>query len=467
MKKFLKTFLEAFRGDEQEFTTGSMNRAIFLLAVPMVLEMAGEALFALADSFWISKISGGEAVRADALTTIGLAESVMMLVYSLAFGIGAAATAMVARRIGEKNLEGAATASIQAIIFGVAISMAIGIASWFYAGDILHLMGASESVVLLGSDYTRLMFGFNLVIMLLFVLNGIFRGAGNAAIAMKSLWVANLINIVLDPCLIFGWGFFPELGLTGAAIATIIGRSIGVIFQLYILFNGTSLIKLSLKNARPNFKIINQVIRLASGTTGQFLIGSASWIVLMKIVAEFGSSVVAGYVISIRLLIFTILPAWGIANAASTLVGQNLGAKQPERAEKSVWLAAKYNMYFMLSVSIIYGIFSPQIIGIFSTESVVLESGVLSMRIMCLSYLFFAYGMVISQAFNGAGDTFTPTIINFISFWLIEIPLAWLLAKTLGWGPAGVYWSIAVSETILALLSIYQFRKGYWKKVEI
>lgn len=467
MKKILKTFMEAFRGDEQEFTTGSMKRAIFLLAVPMVLEMAGEALFALADSFWISKIGGGETVRADALTTIGLAESVMMLVYSLAFGIGAAATAMVARRIGEKNLEGAATASIQAIILGVGISMAIGIASWFYAGDILQLMGASESVVLLGSDYTRLMFGFNLVIMLLFVLNGIFRGAGNAAIAMKSLWVANLINIVLDPCLIFGWGFFPELGLTGAAIATIIGRSIGVVFQLYILFKGTSLIKLSLKNARPDFKIISQVIRLASGTTGQFLIGSASWIVLMKIVAEFGSSVVAGYVISIRLLIFTILPAWGIANAASTLVGQNLGAKQPQRAEKSVWLAAKYNMYFMLSVSIIYGIFSPQIIGIFSTEPIVLESGVLSMRIMCLSYLFFAYGMVISQAFNGAGDTFTPTIINFISFWLIEIPLAWLLAKTLGWGPAGVYWSIATSETILALLSIYQFRKGYWKKVEI
>ena len=467
MRKFLQLCLEALRGGEQDFTSGNMNRAIFLLSVPMVLEMIGESFFALADSYWIAHINGGKAVQADALTTIGLSESVMTLIYALAFGIGAAATALVARRIGEKDEKGASKAAIQAIILGVFISLILGIFSWFYAGDLLRIMGASESVVALGSTYTQLMFGFNIIIMLLFVLNGIFRGAGNAAIAMQSLWVANLINIILDPCLIFGWGIFPELGLTGAAIATIIGRSIGVMFQLYVLFKGSSLIKISIKDFLFDLEIVKTIIRLASGTTGQFLIGSMSWVFLMRIVADFGSEVVAGYVISIRLLIFTIMPAWGIANAASTLVGQNLGANQPERAEKSVWVATKYNMIFLFSVSVIYGIFAPQLISIFSTEPVVLEAGILSMRILCVSYLFFAIGMVLSQAFNGAGDTFTPTIINFISFWIIEIPLAWTLSNILDWGPSGVYWAIAISETILAILCIYQFRKGLWKEVKI
>ncbi|MCB0564333.1 MAG: MATE family efflux transporter [Phaeodactylibacter sp.] len=461
MRKIFQTITEALNGEEKDFTSGNINRAIVLLSIPMILEMVMESLFAVADVFFVSRVS------IDAVASVGLTESVVTLVYAIAVGMSMAATAMVARRVGGKKPEEAAVAAAQSMLIGLGISLFISIPGFVFAEDILRLMGGSEELIANGVGYTRIILGSNVVIMFLFLLNGIFRGAGDAAIAMRSLWLANGINIVLDPLFIFGLGPFPEMGVQGAALATFIGRGTGVLYQLYILFGKSGIVQLRWEHFKVHLRVIRKLAKVASTGAGQFLIGSASWIFLMRIIAHFGSEAVAGYTIAIRLIIFTILPSWGLANAAATLVGQNLGAGQPERAEQSVWKSAFYNMLFLLSVSIIYFLFATPILGLFNNEPAVLEAGVLSLRIICTGYIFFAYGMVISQAFNGAGDTRTPTLINLFCFWMLEIPLAYFLAISMEWGLAGVCWSIAGSEAVLAIISILVFRMGYWKTVDI
>ncbi len=457
MKKYLELIWEALTGKEQEYTSGSIDRAIVLLSVPMILEMVMEALFALMDIIFVSRVS------TEAVATVGLTEVVLMIIESLALGIAMAATAMISRRVGEKDIVGASYASAQVIYLGLFISIPIGIAAFIGAEDILRLMGGSDSLIEEGVWYTRLILGLNGILFFLFLLNAIFRGAGNPAIAMRTLILANGLNIILDPCFIFGLGPFPELGVTGAAVATSIGRGAGVVYQLYHLFNGKGLIHLMKEHFVLKTDILRRLFQVSLGGAGQFLIATASWTAIVRIMAQFGDEALAGYTIAIRIIIFTILPAWGMANAAATLVGQNLGAKKPERAESSVWKAAFYNMIFLVFVAVIFFIFAPVFISWFSADPAVVESGIQGLRIICLGYVFYAYGMVISQAFNGAGDTRTPTAFNFIAFWLIQIPLAYLLANATGLVTAGVYWAIAISESVLALIAIYLFRKGKWK----
>lgn len=461
MKKTLSLFLEAIRGTETDFTKGNINRAILLLAIPMILEMVFEGLFSIVDAYLVSQISE------EAFATVMLTETVATLIYSLAIGVSIAATAMVSRRIGEKNPEAAAEAAGQVILLGVGLASIISIIGIFFPAQILGLMGASPEVIKVGIPFTRILLGTNVVIMLLFILNGVFRGAGDAAIAMRVLILANLLNIVLDIILIFGWGPIPALGLTGAAIATSIGRGTAVIYQLYVLFNGKGIIKLIGQHLKTNWLLLKRLIDVAITGSGQHLIASASWIFLMILVADYGTEVVNGYGLAIRIIMFMILPAWGIANAGATLIGQNLGAKQPERAEKSVWRAAYVNMVFLLIISIIYIIWAEPLLRIFNQNPAVIEVGVKCLTIFSLSYVFFGFGMVLNQAFGGAGDTRTPTVINFVCFWLIQIPLAYFLAKIWNWGPEGVYWAVAISETFLAIISIWIFRKGKWKTVEI
>lgn len=461
MQKIIDTLITAIKGDEKNLTSGSINRSIILLSIPMVLEMLGEGLFAVVDAYFVAKVSNA------AVTAVGLTETVATLIYSIGIGISIAATAMVSRRMGQDKPDEAAKAAVQAILLGVGISVAVMLVGLFFAGDILRLMGADEEVLATGTRYARILLSTNVVIMLLFILNGVFRGAGDASIAMVSLWVANILNMVLDPLLIFGIGFFPEMGVTGAAVATTIGRGIGVAFQLYILFNGSRVIQVAWRHLQVVPAMLGRLINVASTGTMQFLISSASWIFLTRIMADFGTDVYAGYTFAIRIVVFTILPSWGFANAASTLVGQNLGAGHPERAEQSVWRAAFYNMVFMLAISIVFWLFAEELIGIFTDDPEALAAGIMCLRIFCAGYIFYAYGMVVSQAFGGAGDTRTPTLINFVSFWLIEIPLAYLLAKTFAWGPAGVIWAIAISESLLAIFAIILFRRGKWKLVEI
>ncbi|MCI5056941.1 MAG: MATE family efflux transporter [Flavobacteriales bacterium] len=458
MKNLIGQIFQALRGKEFDYTSMSLNRSIILLAVPMVLEMIMESLFAIVDIYYASRL-GKEAVA-----TIGLTESVLMIVYSLGFGISMAATAIVARRVGEKKLEKGSFSAAQTITLGLILSFLISIVGLFFSDDILGLMGAEEAVIKSGSNFTRWMLVGNYVIILLFLINGIFRGAGAASKAMYALWISNGLNIVLDPLFMFGWGPIPAFGVTGAAYATNIGRAVGVLFQLYILFNGKSQIKLVIAYLKPNIKEIVKILKVAVGATGQFLIASASWIFLMRIMAEFGSDAVAGYTIAIRVLIFTILPAWGLANAAATLVGQNLGAEQPDKAERSAWRASFINMIFLGTVAIIYFFTAEKIISYFSEEPAIVDYAVKCLRYLCAGYIFFAYGMVLSQAFNGAGDTRTPTVLNLIAFWLVQIPLAYLLAKVYKMGPEGVFYAIIIAETLLAVLGIFAFRRGKWKK---
>ncbi len=461
MQKIYNIFIEALDGKEKSFTTGSINRAIVLLSIPMILEMAMESLFAVVDAFFVARIS------VQAVAAVGLTESVITLIYSLAIGLSTAAAAMVSRRIGEGKPGKAATAAMQSIYIATAISVVIGIFGLIYAETVLRWLGGNDDLIRNCVGYTRIAFGSNIAIMLLFLLNGVFRGAGDAAIAMRSLWLANGINIVLDPILIFGFGPIPAFGIEGAAVATAIGRGSGVLYQLYILWKGHSVIHLTRAHWKFHWKTTKKLLEVASTGALQFLIASASWIFLMRIIARFGDDAVAGYTFSIRLLVFTILPSWGISNAAATLVGQNLGAGQPDRAEISVWRSAFYNMLFLATVSILYFFCAEYLILIFDDTPAVVEAGVLSLRIICAGYIFFAYGMVISQSLNGAGDTRTPTVINLICFWALEIPLGYLLAVTLGWGLAGVCWAIAISETMAAILCILVFRRGKWKTVEI
>jgi putative MATE family efflux protein len=463
LSSFFRLLRQALTGNEhQDYTAISIDRAIFLLSVPMILEMSMESLFALFDAFWVSRLHDN-----DALATIGLTESVLTLIYSVAMGLSMGATAMVARRIGEKDVKSAEVAAMQTLYIGVGFSLIFSILGLVYAEDILRVMGANENLITHNAGYTRWMFGGNITIFMLFLINAIFRGAGDASLAMRSLIISNILNIILGPVFIFGIGPIPAIGVEGAAVATTIGRGTGVLFQLYHLISGKGLIKARLENMAVRWDIIARLLKVSAGGAGQFLIASASWIVLVRILSRFGSDAVAGYTIAIRLIIFAILPAWGMANASATLVGQNLGAGHPERAEKSVWRAAFLNMVFLGSVTIIFLIFSRSLLSFFTDDKVVLENGIQCLKLVCLGYVFYAYGMVISQSFNGAGDTRTPTIINFFGFWLFQIPVAYLLAITLDLGTPGVYAAISIAESAIAIAGILIFRLGKWKKTKI
>jgi len=418
IKQFFKYFKLAVSGKEQDFTSGSIRRAVFMLAIPMILEMLMESIFAIVDIFYVSKVS------VNAVATIGLTESVITLVYAVAIGLSMAATAIVARRIGEKDTKGASQAAVQVIFLGAIVAAFISVIGIVYPKEILGLMGGESDLIEEGYGYTQILMGGNITIMLLFLINAIFRGAGDASVAMWALIVSNGLNIVLDPIFIFGLGPIPAYGVQGAAIATTIGRGTAVIFQLFILFYGWSRIKVRFRDLVIRVSVMVNLIKVSLGGIGQFLIGTSSWVFLMRIMSEFGSEVLAGYTVAIRIMMFTLMPAWGLSNAAATLVGQNLGAKKPNRAEKSVWKTGKYSAIFMGIVSLIYLLFAPEIVSVFSQEVEVVKNGALCLRIIAAGYIFYGYGMVVINAFNGAGDTKTPTWINFICFWLFQLPFA-------------------------------------------
>lgn len=462
VRSYSLLFKEAVLGSEQNFTEGSINRAIFLLSIPMILEMAMESLLAVVDIFFVSMLHNN-----DAVTAVGLTESVMALVYSIAMGFGMAATAMVSRRVGEKNEPGAAVAAVNVIYIGLVISILITIIGIFFYKDILRLMGASEAIIEVGSGYTQWMLVGNITIVSLFLVNAIFRGAGNAAIAMHSLWIANILNMILDPIFIFGWGPIPAMGVEGAAIATNIGRGAGVLYQVYYLIGDKGVVKIHKDNIRVDWTVIISLLKVAAGSIGQFLISTLSWLFLARIIITFGSSVYAGYQIAIRVIIFTILPSWGMANAAATLVGQNLGAGKPERAEKSVWMAGKLNMIFLGLISLFFFLVSVPIMKIFTQDPEVIKYGAQCLQIVAFGYVFYGYGMVIVQSFNGAGDSRTPTIINLFMYWFFQVPLAYLLAMKLDFGVSGAFWAIAIAESVLAVVAILIFRRGKWKEVKI
>jgi putative MATE family efflux protein len=456
-KQFAQDLKEAIEGTTQDFTSGSLNRAIFLLSIPMVLEMVMESIFAIVDIYFVSQLG------ADAVAVIGITESVITLVYAIAAGMSMAATAMVSRRIGEKDPQGASRAAFQAIVAAVLVSLIISIPGWFFAPELLRLMGISAQAASLYSSYTAIMIGSNSVIMLLFIINAVFRSSGDAAVSMRVLMIANAINMVLDPCLIFGWGPFPELGIKGAAIATTTGRGLAVVYQLIILFRGKKRVQLTPGTLRIRLEVILQLLRLSLGGIGQSLIATTSWIFLVRIISMFGSEAVAGYTIAIRIVLFSLLPSAGIANAAATLTGQNLGAGLPERAEKSVWSTSVINFLFLGLIGIIFIIFPQAFIRIFTGELAVIERGAECLRIISYGYLAYGIGMVLVNAFNGAGDTVTPTRINFFCYWLLEIPLAYLLAVPLKMNEQGVYYSIIIAETAMTVASVMLFRQGKWK----
>src|ERR1700684_4334161 len=429
---------EALRGSHQDFTSVSLNRAILLLAIPMVLEMVLESLFAVVDVFWVGRLG------ADAVATIGLTESMLSLVFAVGLGLSMSTTAMVARGIGEKDPEGAAVAAVQAIVLGFVITFIVGLPCVFLAPKLLQWMGASPSVVAVGSGYARIAVGGAGAIMLLFLNNAIFRGAGDAAIAMRLLWVSNIINLLLDPCLIFGWGPFPRLGVTGAAVATLTGRSIGVLYQFYRLMRGTERLRILRSQVRLQWSVLLRLIRVSLTGILQFAIAHTSWIGLVRIVSIFGAAALAGYTIAIRIVIFVILPSWGLSNAAATLVGQNLGANEPERAEAAVWRTGFYNMLFLGSIGLFFIFFAVPIVRLFTHDSAVVPEAAACLRIVSYGNIGYAYGFVMLQAFNGAGDTVTPTLVNLFGFWFLEIPLAYWLAIRMGWQSHGAYWAIVI-----------------------
>lgn len=457
MKKLWEDILESISGTEQDFTKGSLSRAILLLSIPMVLEMMMESLFALFDTFFVAKLGS------EALATIAYTESMMTIFYAVGIGFSMATTALVARRIGENKKKEASMVASQAIIIGIVFSVFFAIPGIFFSKELLELMGASPETVNEGHMFTAIMLGFNIVIMLLFIINAVFRSSGDAAISLRVLIIANLMNIILDPCLIFGLGPFPELGIKGAAIATVIGRGTAVVFQFYILFKGKVRIKVHLKDFRIQINVILKLIKLSYGGIGQYLIATSSWVILMRILSEFGDDAVAGYQIAIRILIFTLLPSWGLSNAAATMVGQNLGAKKPDRAEKSVWKTAFINIGFLAFFAMVFIYESEYFIRLFVDDEVVISFGTRALQVISFGYICYAFGMVMPQAFNGAGDTATPTWINFISFWLVQIPMAYLLALVFDWDENGVFFSIVIGETVLAILGIILFKQGKWK----
>ncbi len=461
LTRLFSYFKIAISGKEQEFTSGSIRRAIFMLSVPMVLEMMMESVFFLVDAYYVSSLG------ANAIATVGLTESVLTLVYAVAIGLSMGVTAIVARRVGEKDIKGASQTAVQSILLGIAVAAIISFIGILFPKEILGLMGAESDLIADGYRYTQVLLGGNVTIMLLFLINAIFRGAGDASVAMRVLIFSNVLNIILDPMFIFGFGPIPAFGVQGAAIATTIGRGSAVIFQLLILFYGWSKIKVAFRDVVFRATIMGNLIKVSLGGIGQFIIGTSSWVFLMRIMAEFGSEVLAGYTIAIRVLMFTLMPSWGMSNAAATLVGQNLGAAKPDRAEKSVWKTGKYNAYFMLFVSLFYLFFAEAIIKIFSNEPQIIEYGALSLRVIAAGYVFYAYGMVIIQSFNGAGDTRTPTVINFFCFWVFQLPFAYLAAMVLNWGAMGVFLAITFAEVLIAVIGIIWFRKGKWKAVQV
>ena len=452
---------EALRGTHQDFTTGSLNRAILLLAVPMVLEMVLESLFAVVDVFWVGRLG------ADAVATIGLTESLLSLVFAVALGLSLSTTAMVARRIGEKDPTGAAVAGVQAIAVGLAVSLLIGVPCLFFAPNLLRLMGASPKIVEVGSGYARIALGGSGVVLLLFLNNAIFRGAGDAAIAMRLLWVSNIINLILDPCLIFGLGPFPRLGVTGAALATFTGRSIGVGYQFYRLLRGTERVRILRQQIHINLGILLRLLRVSLTGILQFAIAHTSWIGLVRIVSFFGAQALAGYTIAIRIIVFLILPSWGLSNAAATLVGQNLGARRPDRAEASVWRTGFYNMVFLGVLGILFIFLAEPAVRVFTQDPQVVPLAASCLRIISYGNVGYAYGMVMLQAFNGAGDTVTPTIVNLFGFWFLEIPLAYVLAIPGHMRSNGVFVSIVIAEAAIAIAGVRLFQRGNWKRQKI
>lgn len=449
---------QSVAGDSEiNYTEGSIGRVSMLLAIPMILEMAMESVFAVVDIFFVAGLGTA------AVATVGLTEAMITLLYAVAIGLSMGTTAMVARRIGEKDNAGASLAAAQAIWLGVFVSIIVGLVGIFYAPNILMAMGADQQVLAIGVPYTRLMFGGSFTILFLFLINGIFRGAGDASLAMKALTLANCINIVLDPCLIYGYGPFPELGLTGAAVATNIGRGIGVLYGLYYICGGGGRIFLHTANMLPHLATLTSLIKISLGGIAQFLVATASWIFLVQIVSSFGSDAVAGYTIGVRIVMFTILPAWGLSNAAATLVGQNLGAGLPDRAEQSVWQIVKFNAVYMGFASLIMLLFATPLVGIFIEESVASGYAVQALWIFALGYIPWGIGMAIIQSFNGAGDTMTPTWINVFCFWLVQVPLAYSLAMLLELGPVGVFWAVFVSDVLTGIVGYFVFRRGKWK----
>jgi putative MATE family efflux protein len=452
------TVREAIRGSRhQDYTEGPIGRAIILLAIPMVMEMFMESLFAVVDIFWVAHLG------ADAIATVGLTESMLALVYTAAMGLSIGLGAMVARRIGEKNPAGAAEAAVQGIAVGLMVAAVTGTLGAVFAPRLLGVMGASPEVIAVGSGYTRVMLGGNAVILLLFLINATFRGAGDAAIAMRVLWLANWINILLGPCLIFGLGPFPRLGVQGAAIATTIGRGTGVLYQIYRLMRRDGRIVIHREQLQLRPAVMRTLLRLSGSGTFQVLVGTASWIGLVRIISTFGAHAVAGYTIGVRVIIFALLPSWGLANAAATMVGQGLGAGKPERAERAVWIAGLYNMYFLGTVGLVFVILAGPIVSVFTQDAAVAPVAASCLRIVSCGYLFYAWGMVLTQSFNGAGDTWTPTWLNLACFWLWEVPLAWVLAVRFGLGPSGVFLSITIAFSTLAVASAILFRRGGWK----
>lgn len=448
---------ESLRDNDTDFTRGPIGRALGLLAIPMMLEMSMEAIFAVVDIAFVSRLG------TDAIAVVGITEAIVTVLYAVAVGLGVGVTAMVARRIGAKQLDAAASVTGQALWIGAALSIGIGIAGVIFAEDILAMMGATDSVVTMGKGFTAVSLGGSATIMYLFLLNAAFRGAGDASIALRSLWLANGINIVLDPCLIFGLGPFPEMGVTGAAVATTIGRGIGVLYQLCYLFGGRGKLAFQIRHLRIVPELISRVMVISIGGIGQFLISMSSWIVIMRIVALYGSTAIAAYTIAWRMLEFVWLPAWGLGNAAATLVGQNLGANKPQRAEQSVWRAARYNTIFMTGAGVFLIAFAPGIAGLFSNDAEVVRIGTSCLRILGMGFPMYAVGMIITQALNGAGDTVTPSIINLVCFWFLQIPLAYWLATAVSLGPDGVFIAVVISESLLTILSVIIFRRGNWK----
>lgn len=461
IKSLLKDAWEAVSGTDQDFTTGSLGRAIFLLSLPMVLEMIMESVFAVVDIWFVSRLG------ADAIATVGITESLITIVYAIAVGLSMATAALVARRIGEKKRDAAVNAAFQGILAGFLASLIIAVPGAFYARELLVLMGISETIAAEMSAYTAIMLGSNTVIMLLFVINSVFRSAGDAAISMRVLWLANIANMILDPILIFGWGPVPAMGIAGAAVATATGRGMAVAYQLYVLFFGHGRIRFMIRQLSFDLKVMIKLIRISLGGMLQSIIATTSWIFMVRIIAEFGSEVVAGYTIAIRIVIFSLLPSWGLSNAAATLVGQNLGAEQPGRAERSVWATGKANMLLLSLIGILF-ISAPEFfIRLFIDQPAVVEVGAQSLQIISFGFLAYGFGMVLVQSFNGAGDTRTPTMINFVCFWLIEIPLAWFLALKTGLDERGVFFAIVISETLLTLFAFYLFRQGKWKENKV
>ena len=460
-KSIWQELKDAIKGTEADYTKVSLNRAIFLLAVPMILELVMESTFAVVDIFFVGKLGS------SAVATVGLTETYLFLLYSVAMGLSMAVTAIIARRIGEKNKTEAAISAVQAILLALLISIPFSLAGIFYAKDLLMLMGADPWSMDVGYKYTQWMLGGNFVILLLFIINAIFRGAGDAAIAMRVLWIANGINIILCPLLINGWGLIPAMGIEGAALATNIGRGTGVLLQLYLLLKGGKHIRVTLAQLQLNVKLMLNMIKTSLGGIAQMLIAMTSWIFLMRILSNIGSEAVAGATISIRIMMFTIMPAWGLSNAAATLVGQNLGANQPDRAESTVWKIGFYNMFFLIGVSLVFYFFNHELVGIFTQDQQVIKIGSEWLKILSYSFFVYAWWMVTVQAFNGAGDTKTPTYINLVFFWLIQIPLAYYLAIHLNWAESGVFWAVFFSDTSVGLFTLWIFKKGKWKTMKV